>query len=382
MAEKRDYYDVLGVSKDSSKDAVKKAYRKLAMKYHPDRNKEPDAEDKFKGISEAYGVLSDDEKRQKYDRFGHAGIDSSYTQEDIFRNINFDDIFGGGGGGFGNSIFEMFFGGGARSARRAGPRRGSDLRTDIEITLEAAYKGIKTNVTFPRLERCKTCDGSGAKPGTSSSTCSTCNGSGQMSISKRTPFGQFTSVTTCNKCRGDGTIIDSPCSDCKGRGLVQKIKKISVKIPAGVDTGSRLRIAGEGEAGEKGGPSGDLYVVIHVKPHKTFIRQGTDIICEVPISFPQAALGDKIKVPTLNGKVKMNVPSGTQSGTVFRLKGKGMTDLGGYGNGDEHVRVIVETPKKLTKKQKELLEEFERIGGGGSSKGGLFDRVGDAFNGT
>jgi molecular chaperone DnaJ len=379
MAEKRDYYDVLGVSKDSSKDAVKKAYRKLAMKYHPDRNKEPDAEEKFKEISEAYGVLSDDDKRQKYDQFGHAGIDSSYTQEDIFRNINFDDIFGGmgfgGGGGLGNSIFDMFFGGGTR-ARRAGPRRGSDLRTDIEITLEDAYKGTKTNVTFPRLERCKTCEGSGAKPGTSTSTCTTCNGSGQMSISKRTPFGQFTSVTTCEKCRGEGTIIDSPCGDCKGRSLVQKIKKISVKIPAGVDTGSRLRIAGEGEAGEKGGPPGDLYVVIHVKPHETFIRQDTDIICEVPVSFPQAALGDKIKVPTLNGKVKMNIPSGTQSGTVFRLKGKGMTDLGGYGKGDEHVRVIVETPKKLTKRQKELLEEFESLSKGrGSGKGGIFDKI-------
>jgi molecular chaperone DnaJ len=314
MAEKRDYYEVLGVSKDSSEDAVKKAYRKLAMKYHPDRNKEPDAEEKFKEISEAYGVLSDDEKRQKYDQFGHAGIDSSYTQEDIFRNINFEDIFngmgfGGGGGGFGNSIFEMFFGAGGARARRTGPRRGSDLRTDIEITLEDAYKGTKTNVTFPRLERCKTCEGSGAKPGTSSSTCSTCNGSGQMSVSKRTPFGQFTSVTTCDKCRGDGTIIDSPCSDCKGRGLTQKVKKISVKIPAGVDTGSRLRIAGEGEAGEKGGPSGDLYVVMHVKPHKLFARQGTDIMCEVPITFGQAAMGDKIQVPTLNGKVKMSVPA-------------------------------------------------------------------------
>ena len=375
MAEKRDYYDVLGVSKNSSEDAIKKSYRKLAMKYHPDQNKEPDAEEKFKEISEAYGVLSDNEKKEKYDRFGHAGIDSSYTQEDIFRNINFEDIFGGqgfggGGGGLGNSIFEMFFGGGGARARRAGPRRGSDLRTDIEITLEDAYKGTKTNVTFPRLEKCKTCEGSGAKPGTSSSTCSTCNGSGQMSISKRTPFGQFTSVTTCGKCRGEGTIIDSPCSDCKGRGLTQKVKKILVKIPAGVDTGSRLRVAGEGEAGEKGGPSGDLYVVIHVKPHDVFLREGRDILCEVPITFGQAALGDKIQVPTLNGKVKMNVPAGTQSRTMFRLKEKGMTDLGGYGKGDEHVRVIVETPKKLTKRQKELLEEFESVG-----KKGLFDKI-------
>jgi molecular chaperone DnaJ len=275
MAEKRDYYEVLGVSKDASKDAIKKSYRKLAMKYHPDKNKEPEAEERFKEISEAYGVLSDDEKRRQYDSFGHAGIDGTYTQEDIFRNINFNDIFGDlgfGGGGF--NIFDMFFGGGARSARRTGPRRGADLRTDIEITLEEAYEGIKTNVTFPRLEKCKTCEGTGAKLGTSTSTCSTCNGSGQMSYSKRTPFGQFTSVTTCENCRGEGTVIETPCSDCKGRGLLQKVKKISVKIPPGVDTGSRLRIAREGEAGEKGGPPGDLYVVIHVKPHVVFVREG------------------------------------------------------------------------------------------------------------
>ena len=364
MAEKRDYYEVLGVSKDASKDTIKKAYRKLAMKYHPDRNKEPGAEEKFKEISEAYGVLSDDDKRRQYDSFGHAGIDGRYTQEDIFRNINFEDIFGDLGFGFGGSgfnIFDMFFGGGGRSARRAGPRRGSDLRTDIEITLEEAHKGIKTNVTFPCLKKCGTCQGSGAKPGTSSSTCPTCNGSRQMSYSKRTPFGQFTSVTTCKNCRGEGTVIDVPCSDCKGKGLVQKVKKISVKIPPGVDTGSRLRVAGEGEAGEKGGPPGDLYVVIHVKPHDVFMREGRDILCEIPITFGQAALGAKIQVPTLNGKVKMNVPSGTQSGTVFRLKGKGMTDLRGFGKGDEHIRVIVETPRKLTKRQKELLEEFEKL---------------------
>ncbi len=382
MAQKRDYYEVLGVSKDTSKDAIKKTYRKLAMKYHPDRNKEPDAEEKFKEISEAYGVLSDDEKRRQYDTFGHSGIDGMYTQEDIFRNINFDDIFGDTGlGGFGN-IFEMFFGGG-RTVRRAGPRRGADLRTDIEITLEEAYKGIKTNVSFPRLETCVACQGTGAKPGTSSRTCPTCNGSGQMSYSKRTLFGQFTSVTTCKDCRGEGTVIETPCSDCKGGGLVQEVKKISVKIPSGVDTGSRLRVAGEGEAGEKGGPHGDLYVIIHVKPHDMFLREGRDILCEIPITFGQAALGVKLQVPALNGRVKMDIPSGTQSGTVFRLKGKGMPDLRGLGRGDEHVRVIVETPKKLTKRQKELLKEFERLGKGGSStKSGLFDKVTDTFGGA
>ncbi len=382
MAQKRDYYEVLGVSKDTSKDAIKKAYRKLAMKYHPDRNKEPDAEEKFKEISEAYGVLSDDEKRRQYDTFGHSGIDGMYTQEDIFRNINFDDIFGDMGlGGFGN-IFEMFFGGG-RTVRRAGPRRGADLRTDIEITLEEAYKGIKTNVSFPRLETCVACQGTGAKPGTSSRTCPTCNGSGQMSYSKRTLFGQFTSVTTCKDCRGEGTVIETPCSDCKGRGLVQTVNKISVKIPPGVETGSRLRVAGEGEAGEKGGPHGDLYVIIHVKPHDMFLREGRDILCEIPITFGQAALGVKLQVPALNGRVKMDIPPGTQSGTVFRLKGKGMPDLRGLARGDEHVRVVVETPKKITKRQKELLKEFEKLGKGGSStKSGLFDKVTDTFGGA
>ncbi|MEE8402492.1 MAG: molecular chaperone DnaJ [Candidatus Hydrothermarchaeaceae archaeon] len=380
MAGKSDYYEILGVSRDASKGSIKKAYRKLAMKHHPDRNKESGAEEKFKEISEAYGVLSDDEKKRQYDTMGHAGIDGRYTQEDIFRNINFEDIFGGGGVG---SIFDTFFGGG-RGARRAEPQRGADLRTDMEITLEDAYKGIKTNVSFPRLERCVACQGSGAKPGTSSRTCSTCNGSGQMSYSKRTPFGHFTSVAACENCKGEGAVIETPCMDCKGRGLVQKVKKIAVKIPPGVDMGSRLRVAGEGEAGEKGGPHGDLYVVIHVKPHKMFVREGKDILCEIPITFGQAAMGAKIQVPTLNGRVKMNVPSGTQSGTVFRLRGRGLPDLRGFGKGDEHVRVIVETPGHLTKRQKELLEEFETLNKGGTSASaqrGLFNKVTDAFAG-
>lgn len=381
MPKKRDYYEILGISKDASKGSVKKAYRKLAMKYHPDRNKAPDAEEKFKEISESYGVLSDEEKKQQYDKFGHDGIDGMYTREDLFRNINFDDIFGDQGpDGF--NLSDLFFGGG-RSSRPAGPRRGSDLRTDMQITLEGAYKGTKTNVSFPRLEKCETCGGSGAKPGTSSNTCSTCNGAGQMSHARRTPFGQFTSVTTCQKCRGEGTVIDSPCRDCRGRGLVQKVKKISVKIPPGVDTGSRLRVVGEGEAGEKGGPYGDLYVVIHVKPHEVFLRQGKDILCEIPITFGQAAMGAKIKIPSLNGQVKMNIPSGTQSGTVFRLKGRGMPDLRGFRKGDEHVKIFIETPRHLSKRQKELLKEFESLnetGSSNASRKGIFNKVSNAFN--
>ncbi len=379
MAAKRDYYEILGVSRDASKDAIKKAYRKLAMKYHPDRNKSPDAEEKFKEISEAYGVLSDDTKRSQYDRWGHAGINGRYTQEDIFRNINFDDIFGDMGFGFGgfDSIFDMVFGGGSRRTRagKTGPTRGSDLRVDIEITLEDAYKGLETKVSYKRQETCTTCSGSGAKPGTGQKTCPTCNGSGQVGYTKRTMFGQFTSVTTCDKCMGEGRIIENPCQRCYGNGVIQKTRKLTVKIPAGVDNGSRLRVHGEGDAGKKGGQPGDLYVVIHIKPHKIFVRDGTDLFCEVPITFPQAALGDQIEVPTLNGRAKMKIPPGTQSGTVFRLKGKGMPSLRGYGRGDEHVKIVVTTPKKLSRKEEKLYKELMELNGKKKTNQSLFSRV-------
>jgi molecular chaperone DnaJ len=374
MPEKRDYYEVLGVSRDASKEEIKKAYRRLALKYHPDRNKSPDAEEKFKEISEAYGVLSDDTKRSQYDRWGHAGIEGRYTPEDIFRAINFEDIFRDFDFGFG-SIFDMFFGRGERR-RRTGPRRGADLRADIEITLEEAARGLKTNVTYPRLERCEVCNGSGARPGTSPRTCPACNGSGQVGYTKKTLFGQFTSVSTCGNCRGEGKVIDEPCTNCRGGGLVQRTRKISVKVPAGVDDGSRLRIAGEGEAGERGGMPGDLYVVVHIKPHEFFIREDEDILCEIPITFSQAALGDEIEVPTLNGRAKMKIPPGTQSGTIFRLKGKGMPSLRGLGRGDQHVRVIVQTPTKLNKRQKELLRELARFD---NREKGFFHRMVDSF---
>jgi|Deesub1362A_J573_1020465.scaffolds.fasta_scaffold00131_76 molecular chaperone DnaJ len=374
MTAKKDYYEILGVPRNASKEEIKKAYRRLALKYHPDRNKSPDAEEKFKEISEAYGVLSDDAKRAQYDRWGHAGIEGRYTAEDIFRSINFDDIFGDLGFDFGfDSIFDMFFG--RRRSQRTGPRKGADLRTDIEITLEEAYRGVETTVTYPRLEKCGECNGSGAEPGTSPITCPNCGGSGQTSYTKRTPFGHFTSVSTCGRCGGKGTIIEKPCRECKGSGVVQRKRKVLVKIPPGVDEGSRLRIPGEGEVGENGGPPGDLYVVVHIKPHKFFIREGDDILCEIPITFSQAALGTTIEVPTLDGKAKLKIPSGTQSGTIFRLRGKGMPSLKGYGRGDQHVRVIVKTPTKLTRKQRELFEELAKI----ENDQGIISRVINAF---
>jgi len=359
--QKRDYYDVLGVGRNTSKEDIKKAYRRLAMQYHPDRNKSSDAEEKFKEISEAYGVLSDDAKRQQYDTFGHAGIGERYTQEDIFKGINFEDIFRDMGFGFGgfDSIFDVFFGG--RRRYKTGPRKGADLAYELEITLEEAASGTSKKIEFYRTGVCSTCNGTGAKPGTSPKACPSCNGSGQVSQTKRTPFGHFTSITTCGRCRGDGRIIEAPCNVCGGGGTVQIPRSISVKIPPGVEESSRLRIAGEGEAGEKGARAGDLYVIVHIKPHELFVREGEDILCEVPITFSQAALGDEIQVPTLDGRAKIKIPPGTQSGTIFRLKGKGMPSLRGYGKGDEHVRAVVKTPTRLTEEQKKLFRQLANL---------------------
>jgi len=359
--EKRDYYDILGVKKDAKKNEIKKSYRKLAMQYHPDKNKSAEAEEKFKEISEAYGVIGDKDKRKQYDLYGHAGIDSRYSQEDIFRNINLDDIFRGMGNfgfGGGESIFDMFFGGGGR--RRSGPKRGSDLRFDMEVTLEEVNTGVSKRVKIGKRESCPTCKGSGSKPGTSPQTCSTCGGAGEMRITKKTPFGHFTSVSTCSKCGGEGSQIVDPCTECRGLGRVKKAKEIDIKIPAGIEEGSRMRMNGEGEAGERGAPPGDLYVVMYVSPHDTFERHGNDIYCEVPLGFHQAALGAQIEVKTLDGKAKMRVPSGTQTGTLFRLKGKGLPSMRGA-KGDIHVRVIIHTPKDLTKEQKNLIKEFGEI---------------------
>ncbi|MDO9516547.1 MAG: molecular chaperone DnaJ [Methanosarcinaceae archaeon] len=376
MSTKRDYYEILGVSKDASEADLKKEYRKLAMKFHPDKNKEADAEEKFKEISEAYAVLSDADKRSEYDRFGHAGIDGHYSTEDIFRNADF-------GGGVGD-IFDMFFGGGGGGRRRQGPTRGSDLRYDLSITLKDAAFGTETQINIPRAENCDACGGSGAKKGTSPKTCSTCRGAGQVNRAQNTPFGRFMTTATCNVCHGKGQIIESSCPACKGTGKTKKVRKISVKVPAGADNGMRLKVRGEGEAGSPGAPQGDLYVVIHVKPHDKFERVGDDIVCEIPISFSQAALGADVMVDTLHGKVNMHVPKETQTHSIFRLKGKGIPHIQGNGQGDQHVRVIVRTPTKLTSEQKRLLEELEKTSTGDDShanKSGksLFNKVKGAF---
>lgn len=378
MATKRDYYEILGVDKKAPLDDIKSSYRKLAMQYHPDRNKAPDAEEKFKEISEAYAVLSDQNKRQQYDLYGHPGIDMRYTQEDIFRGAapDIEDIlrdFGAGGfGGFGRGggIFDIFFGGG----RREGPRRGSDILYELSINLEDAASGKTVELEVPRTETCDVCKGSGAKPGTSPKTCPACRGSGQVSRTRSTPFGRFMTTSTCGTCRGSGEVIDAPCTACHGSGTVQRRRRIEVKIPPGVDTGSRLRVAGEGEAGGKGGPPGDLYVEMNVRPHSIFTRHEDDIILEAAVSFTQAALGDEITVPTLDGRIKMKIPPGTQNGQMFRLRGKGIPSLHISGKGDQLVKIKVEVPTKLNERQKQLLREFAEISGEKRSKG-IFEKV-------
>jgi molecular chaperone DnaJ len=357
---KRDYYEILGVPRNATKEDIKNAYRRLALQYHPDRNKSPDAEEKFKEISEAYAVLSDDVKRQQYDQFGHAGIEGRYTWEDIFRGTDFDQIFrdlGFGLGGF-ESIFDMFFG--RRGRDEYSPRRGQDITYDLEIGLEQAATGFKTEIEVPRSEVCKICGGTGAQPGTRTRTCPKCQGTGEIQYVQTMGFSRFVRIETCDRCHGRKVIVDTPCRECKGTGIVQRMRRISIKIPAGVDTGSTLRLSGEGEPGVKGGPAGDLYVSIRVKPHRIFKRMGSDILTEVTLDFPQLALGAEIEVPTLQSKAMLRIPPGTQTGTVFRLKGKGLPELGGYGRGDQLVRVIARTPTRLTPRQRQLLQELAR----------------------
>ncbi|HHW92805.1 MAG TPA: molecular chaperone DnaJ, partial [Firmicutes bacterium] len=351
----KDYYEILGVSRDATQDDIKKAYRKLARKYHPDVNQnDPKAEEKFKEIKEAYDVLSDQQKRAQYDQFGHAAFENGGYQAG-------PQGFGGFGGfgGF-DDIFDMFFGqgfGGAGRGRNQ-PRQGPDLRYDLEITLEEAATGVERDLEVVRTEICPDCNGSGAEPGTHPTTCNVCGGTGQIKQVRQTVLGQMVNITTCHACGGSGQIVTTPCSKCRGRGKIRRTRKIHVSVPPGVDTGSRLRINGEGEAGSHGRPPGDLYVYITIKPHAFFTRQGVDILYEAPLSFTQAALGAEIEVPTLHGKAKLTVPAGTQPGTRFRLRGKGLPHLRRGGRGDQLVKVAVKIPTRLTAKQRKLLEEF------------------------
>jgi molecular chaperone DnaJ len=369
VAAKRDYYEVLGVGRSAGAEEIKKAYRKIALKSHPDRHPgDKGAEDRFKEASEAYQILCDAERRAQYDRFGHAAFEQNGGFGGFdFSSGGFEDIFG--------DIFGDFFGGPRRGRSRT--RRGEDLRYDLEVTFEEAVFGAEKTLRVPRLATCEECKGSGSKNAAPRETCNTCHGSGQLRFQQ----GLFSIAKTCGQCQGQGTVLRDPCRKCSGAGAVRVQHTLSVRIPAGVDTGSRLKLRGEGETGLSGGTAGDLYVVLHVREHPLFSREGNDIVCNVPIGFTQAALGAEIDVPTPHGKVKMKVPAGTQSGNVFRLKGKGVPDVRGYGQGDALVRVVVETPKRLSSRQRELLEEFARLSGEEVhpiSKG-FFDKVKEMF---
>ncbi|MDR2733743.1 MAG: molecular chaperone DnaJ [Spirochaetota bacterium] len=356
-SKKRDYYEVLGVEKTAEKEEIKKAYRKLAMQYHPDRNRDnPETIEKFKEATEAYEVLSNDEKRSTYDRFGHEGLDASGGAGNFDpRNFSgFEDIFGS----FGN-IFENLFGGGGRRASATGARHGQDLRYDMEITLEEACFGAQKRVEIDRRESCDTCNGSGAAEGSKSETCQDCGGSGQI----RRNQGFFSISTTCPRCRGEGRVISNPCTACRGSGQVKRTRAIQVRIPPGVDDDARLKMSGEGEAGMRGGYSGDLYIVLHTAPHRHFERHGNDLICEIPISITQAALGAEVTVPTLEAKqVKLKIPPGTQNESIMRIRGQGAQHLNRGGRGDMLVKIDVRIPESLTSKQKQLLRDFAAQG--------------------
>ncbi|WBX79096.1 molecular chaperone DnaJ [Virgibacillus salarius] len=370
---KRDYYEVLGVDKGASKEEIKKAYRKLARKYHPDVNKEANAADKFKEAKEAYEVLGNEQKRAQYDQFGHAG-----PQSQGFGGFGGSQDFGGGFG----DIFDMFFGGGGRSRDPNAPQQGADLQYTMVLDFEEAIFGKETDITIPKEETCDTCSGSGAKLGTKAKTCSHCGGSGQLNMEQNTPFGKVVNRRVCNYCSGSGKIIPDKCNTCGGTGKVKKRKTIHITIPAGIDEGQQIRVSGKGESGVNGGPPGDLFVVVQVKPHDFFQREGDHIFCELPLTFAQAALGDEIEVPTVHGKVKLKIPAGTQTGKTFRMKGKGAPNVRGYGHGDQHIKVKVMTPTKLSERQKELLREFNEIGGHDATDeqgSSLFDRFKKAF---
>ena len=387
MADKRDYYEVLGLQKGASDDEIKKAFRKLAMKYHPDKNPgDKEAEEKFKEINEAYAVLSDPEQKSKYDRYGHAGVDPNAFQgfegfggfEDIF------NMFGGafGGGGFGGGGFGGFGGFGGQQRSRSAARKGSDIQKQMTISFEDAAFGATKKIKLTKYVKCKTCGGTGASPGTSKKACPRCGGTGELRTQQQTPLGSFMSVSPCPDCGGSGQINESPCADCGGTGRVKDTVTITVNIPAGVDNDSVIPIRGQGEPGINGGPDGDLYIVLRVKDHKLFERKGTDLWLDIPISFEQAALGDEIIVPTLEEKIKYKVPAGTQPGTVFRLKGKGIKSLRSNRKGDLYVKVYLEVPTKLNKAQKKAIQEMGKSVGDEcyQKKSGFMDSIKEFFS--
>jgi molecular chaperone DnaJ len=376
----KDYYKTLGVDKSASRDEIKKAYKRLAKKFHPDINKELGAAEKFKEINEAAAVLGDDQKREHYDRFGTAefpggaGPGAGFDFSGFGRGgeFNFDDLF--------ESLFAGSPFGGFQTSRRRGPRRGSDLRFDMEIELEDAVKGATSHVTIPKYETCTKCDGSGAKSRSSIKQCPECNGSGMVTRTQRTPFGMFQTSSTCRRCQGEGKIIAEPCEECDGAGRVEKETKIKVDIPAGVETGTTLRLGGQGEAGEKGARAGDLYVVLHLRDHKIFERKGNDLHVEVPISFVTAIMGDTIEVPTIDGKAKLKIPAGTQSNTLFKMKNKGVPYLRSSSVGSQFVRVVAHTPENLNAKQKTSLKAFAKaMGDKITPKKGFLEKVKEKF---
>lgn len=383
MAEKRDYYEVLGVSKGASDDEIKKAFRKMAKQYHPDLHPgDKECEEKFKEVNEAYEVLSDSEKKARYDQFGHAGVDPNYGAGAGGAG------FGGGFGGFGGfgdvgDIFDSIFGGfgGGRSSNPNAPRRGEDIRTNVTIDFMDACKGKKLKMKYSRTEQCPDCHGSGAASGSSPKTCPDCHGSGQIRVTQRTPFGNISSTKTCTRCGGKGKVVDSPCGKCSGSGKVRATVEREVNIPAGIDDGQTLRMSGDGNCGSNGGPNGDLHINVTVRPDPIFERDGYDVWTDIPLTYAQATLGDEIVVPTVEGKIKYTVPEGTQAGTVFRMKGKGVKKLNRNDHGDHYVRVNVEVPKSLTKEQKEKLREFDKSLGekNYAKRKSFFEKLKDKF---
>ena len=362
MAEqKRDYYEVLGVSKGASEDEIKKAYKKMARKYHPDLNPDnKEAEEKFKEVNEAYEVLSDADKKARYDQFGHAGVDPNFGAGGAGFDGSFD--FGDLGDIFG-SFFGGGFGGGGRRTNPNAPQRGESIRMSLAISFEEAAFGCEKAVTVERMEQCDTCHGNGCAPGTTPEVCPDCHGTGTVQVRRQTPMGVFASSAPCSKCGGRGKIIHQPCRDCHGSGSIRKRKTIQATIPAGIDNGQTISIRGQGHAGKNGGPAGDLLITITVRPHDLFRREGTSVLCEAPITFTQAVRGAELEIPTIDGKVKYTLPEGTQSGTTFRLKGKGIPSINGRGRGDQYVTVYIETPRNLNKEQKEALKKFaESVG--------------------